>query len=371
MTDTMIPIAKPIIGETERKLIAEVLDSGVLVQGPKVREFEKEFAELCETKYAIAVNSGTAALHTALYAIGIRPGDEVITTPFTFVASANSILMQGARPVFADIDPKTYNLDPDSVVEKITPKTRAILAVDLFGQVYDHKAIGQIASDHRLKVVEDACQAVDAMRDGKMAGSVADMGAFSLYPTKNITAGEGGVITTDDARYAERAREFRHHGQPESVQYVYHDLGYNYRLSEVHAAIALGQLSRLKSFTEARIRNADLLDKGLKGIRGLTVPYRASGAKHVFHQYTLRVAGFVKQRDELVLMLREKGIGCNVYYPKPLHLYPMYQAMGYKEGDFPVSEQASKEALSLPCHPGVSSEDIRYIVETMKDIAQS
>jgi perosamine synthetase len=364
----MIPIAKPLIGEAEKKLVDEVLDSGMLAQGPRVKVLEEKFAALCRTTCAVAVNSGTAGLHAALYAAGIKPGDEVITTPFTFVATANSILMQGARPVFADIDKDTFNISPEAVEKKITPKTKAILAVDLYGQIYDYQAINRIAKKHGLMVIEDACQAVDAEQGGKMAGSIADIGVFSLYPTKNITSGEGGMITTNNSEYAERAKQFRHHGQSENAQYQYHDLGYNYRMSDLHAAIALAQLTRLEDFTKKRISNAKLLTAGLAGIPGIITPALVPGTKHVFHQYTIRVSGFRKTRDELVALLRNAGIGCGIYYPQPLHLFPMFKAMGYKPGDFPVAEKAAQEVLSLPVHPSVTEQDIKYIIKTIKSI---
>jgi len=364
----MIPIAKPIIGKEEKELVKEVLDSGILVQGPKVKELEEKFAKLCGTEFALAVNTGTAALHSSLYAAGIKPGDEVITTPFTFVATANSIILQGAKPVFADVKEDTFNIDPDSVLEKITPKTKAIIPVDLYGQIYDYKAIKEIADEHNLLIIEDACQAVNASLGGKKAGSFGDLGAFSFYATKNIMSGEGGMITSDNPKFIELARRFRDYGQDEKVRYIYHDIGSNYRMPEIQAAIVLAQLEKLDEFTEKRIKNAKLLSEGLKGIQGIQLPIIKPDAKHVFHQYTIKVNGFKLTRDELLEHLEKEGIGARIYYPKPLHLHPAYTKLGYKEGDFPVSEKLSKQVLSLPCHPSVTEEEINKIIETIKKI---
>jgi perosamine synthetase len=357
----MIPISKPVIGEEEKKAVMDVLDSGMLAQGPKTKEFEEKFAAYCGAKHGIAVNSGTAAIHSALYAAGVRAGDEVITSPFTFVASANPIIMQGAKPVFADIKEGTFNIDPEKIKEKITSKTKAIVAIDLYGQIYDSKAIREIAENHNLKVVEDACQAVGAELDGKKAGVIGDLGCFSFYATKNMLTGEGGMIVTNNDEYAELCRRFRHHGQSEKTRYEYFDLGYNYRMTDIAAAIGLEQLKKIEGFTEKRIENAKKLTEGLKKINGITVPIIKEGAKHVFHQYTIKA----EKRDELMNFLKSKDIGCGVYYPKPLHMHPFFMKMGYKEGDFPVAEKISKEVLSLPVHPSVTENDINAIISAV------
>jgi len=362
----MIPVAKPFIGDEEKKAVLEVLDSGMLAQGSKVKALEEEFAKLCGVKHAVAVNSGTAALHAALYAIGIKPGDEVITVPFTFVATANAIIMQGARPVFVDVDEKTFNIDVSKVEDKITPITKAIITVDLYGQPYDYSALKRIADRHNLLIVEDACQAVNAELDGVKAGCLGDIAAFSLYATKNIISGEGGVVTTDNADYAELVKRFRHHGQSEQTRYEYHDLGYNYRLTDLQAAVGFEQLKKVEAFTAKRIRNAERLSSGLKGIKGIHIPFVRKNARHVFHQYTIRVDGFKLSRDALIEHLKKNGIGCAIFYPKPLHLHPHFARLGYKEGDFPVSERVSKQVISLPVHPLVSDEDIDRIIEVIK-----
>ena len=365
----MINISKPFIGEEEKQAVLDVMGSGMIVQGPKVKELEEKFAKLCGTKYAVALNSGTAALHTALYAMNIKPCDEVITTPFSFVASSNCIVMQGAVPVFADIDEKTFDIDPKKIKEKITKKTKAILPVHLYGQVCDMKAIREIADEHNLLILEDACQAVNAELDGKKAGSFGDTAAFSLYATKNIMCGEGGIITTNNEKYAEFAKRFRHHGQSEQTRYEYYDLGYNYRMSDTAAAIALEQLKRLENFTKKRIENAAFLTEQLRKIKGITTPFIQKNVKHVFHQYTVKVEeDFSLSRDELLTKLKAGGINPAIFYPKPLHMHPFYLQMNHKEGDFPVAEEVSKKVLSLPVHPLLTKEDIQKICEGIRQL---
>jgi perosamine synthetase len=365
----MIKIAQPIIGKEEMQAVEKVLRSGMITQGSMVAEFEKKFANFCGTKYAVAVNSGTAALHCALYAAGINEGDEVITTPFTFVATANSIIMQRAKPVFVDILPDTFNIDPVKIEEKITKKTKAILPVDLYGQIYDVEAINKIAKKYKLKIIEDACQAHGAEFNHKKAGTFGEIGCFSFYATKNMTTSEGGMMVTNNERYAELARRFRHHGQSEKTRYQYFDLGFNYRMTDIAAAIGREQLKRIDDFNKKRVKNAQMLTEGLKKIRGLITPKIKKNYKHVFHQYTIRVTNEFKiNRDKLSQYLNEKGIGNSIFYPKPLHLHPYFCKLGYREGDFPISEKISKEVLSLPVHPLVSEEDIRFIIKTIKEI---
>ncbi|MEA2037362.1 MAG: DegT/DnrJ/EryC1/StrS family aminotransferase [Nanoarchaeota archaeon] len=363
----MIPVAKPSVTEKEKKAVQEVLNSGMLAQGPKVKEFEEKFAQLCNTKFAIAVNSGTAAIHSSLYASGIKQGDEVITVPFTFVATVNPIVMQGAKPIFVDVKEDTFNINPDLILEKITPKTKAIIAVDLYGQVFDYKTIRDIAKDKNLILIEDACQAVNASLDGKQAGSFGDMASFSFYATKNMITGEGGMITTDNEKYAELSKRFRHHGQSEQTRYEYYDLGYNYRMTDIQAAIGLAQLDKIEELTNKRIKNATSLTEGLKDIKGITVPFVKPNVKHVFHQYTIKINGFRLTRDDLITHLKKNGVDCGIYYPKPLHLQPSFTKLGYKSGDFLVSEKLSKEVISLPVHPSLLVSDIEKIIELIKN----
>lgn len=366
----MISIASPIIGPEETKAVNDVLASGVLAQGPKVAELEAAFAEYCGTKYAAAVNSGTAAIHAALYAAGVREGDEVITVPFSFIATINPILMMNATPVLVDIDPLTFNLDVAKLEQAITAKTKAIIPVHLYGQPANMDEIKAIADKHDLQIIEDACQAIGAEYKGKRTGSLGNAGCFSLYATKNIMCGEGGMVTTDDEAYVTAIKQFRQHGM--SAQYEYVDLGFNYRMSDLHAAIAVEQLKKADGFTELRQRNASLLDEGLANISGLVLPTIAEGRSHVYHQYTVRITpDFAVDRQTLVSGLKEKGIIAGVYYPKTLHSFPHVAKFGYKIGDFPAAEQAAAEVLSLPIHPRVSEVDIQTIIDAIKDISNA
>ncbi len=353
----MISIAKPLIGDEEKQAVLEVLDSGMLAQGPRVKAFEEAFAAMCGVKYAIATSSGTTALHVALLAHGIGPEHEVITTPFTFIASANSILFTGAKPVFVDIDPATFNLDPALLEAAITPRTKAIMPVHLFGLLADMDAIQAIADKHGLMIIEDACQSHGAALRGKRAGSFGT-GTFSLYPTKNITSAEGGMVTTNDSRIAENCQVIRQHGMRR--RYYHDELGFNFRMTDIHAAIGLAQLQKLERFNAQRRANAQFLSANL---RGVTVPYVPEGYTHVFHQYTIRVGG--GRRDALLEHLKANGIGTGVYYPVPIHQQTYYtQALGYNQV-LPEAEKAAQEVLSLPIHPALSQDDLNTIVNTI------
>jgi len=364
----VIAIAQPNIDRNEIDAVNAVLESGMLAQGPKVAELEAAFAAYCGTKYAAAVNSGTAALHAALFAAGVGPGDEVITTPYSFIATINPILFVGAKPVLVDIDPETFNIDMGGLEAAITPKTKAIIPVHLYGQPVDYDALQAAAKKHDLIVIEDACQAIGALYDGKQAGSLGDLGCFSLYATKNIMCGEGGVITTNNEEYINAIKRFRQHGM--GGPYDYKHVGYNYRLTDVLAAIAVEQLKKVDGFTEARQRNAALLDKGLEGIKGIVLPKVADKRTHVYHQYTVRVTeDFPVSRQELIDGLRSRDIIAGAYYPNTLHSIPHIAAFGYKQGDFPHAEKAAAEVLSLPVHPLVSGEDVQTIINAVKEIA--
>ena len=364
----MIPIAQPAIGPEEIAAVKEVLESGMLAQGPKVSELEASFAAYCGTKYAVALSSGTAALHTALLAAGVQAGDEVITTPFSFIATVNTILMVGAKPVLVDIDPKSCNLSASLVEKAVTPQTKAILPVHLYGQPCDVEQLESIAAKHKLLIIEDACQAVGATYKNKKAGAFGDFGCFSLYATKNIVSGEGGIVTTNRKEYADAMKRFRQHGM--SGTYEYEHLGYNYRLTDIQAAVAVEQLKKVSDFTQARQANAARLDRGLKGVKGLVGPTVLPNRTHVYNQYTIRITkDFPLSRDEVAAKLREKGIGAGIYYPKPLHAIPHIARYGYAPGDFPEAERAAAEVLSLPVHPGVSEADIATIVSSVKELA--
>ena len=326
-------------------------------------EFEQAFADYTGTEYAVAVNSGTAALHAALLAHGIGRGDEVITSSFSFIATANSIQFTGARPVFADIRQDSFNLDPTLIEENITPATKAIMPVHLYGHPADMGAMADIAEDHGLILIEDACQAHGATCNGKKAGSFGT-GAFSFYPTKNMTTSEGGIITTNNKEIADRARMIRAHGSRQ--RYLHEMLGYNLRMTDISAAIGLVQLERLPSYIEARQRNAKMLTGKLQGVEGIQCPVVREGCGHVFHQYTIRT----RNRDQLVEHLKEKGIGSGIYYPIPIHRQPYYKELGYNDSLL-VTEKASREVLSLPVHPGVNEEDVNMISNAINEWSES
>ncbi len=362
----MIPIAAPQIGEEERSAVLEVLASGQLAQGPVVEAFEREFAAWCGVRHAVAVNSGTAALHLLMLAHGVKEGDEVITSPFTFVASANAALFVGARPVFVDIEPETYCLDPSRVEAAITPKTKAILPVDLYGHPAAIGELHEIADRHGAVLIEDACQAHGAAIGDRMAGALGVSASFSFYPTKNMTTAEGGMVTTDDDAIAEKVRMLRQHG---AAHRYHHDLlGYNFRMTDIAAAIGRAQLAKVDRFNERRRRNASVLDEGLAGIAGISTPRERSGYRHVYHQYTVRIE---HDRDGFQERLREEGVGTAVHYQRPVHLQPFYQRLGYGDVSIPVSEAAAAHVLSLPVHPALTDSDLERIVEAVRNVAST
>lgn len=356
----MIPIAKPIIEEDERAAILEVLESGQLVQGPKVKAFEEAFASKFDVPYAIAISSGTAALHIAMLAHGIGPGDEVLTTPFSFVASANAALFVGAKPVFCDIEPDYYTIDPREIEVRITPHTKAIVVVHLYGQACDVDTISQIAQEHGLILIEDAAQAHGATLNDLPVGSWGTA-CYSLYPTKNMTTIEGGMITTHDPKIADRARMLRNHGSRE--RYVHESLGYNLRMTDIQAAIGLVQLSKLDGWNKQRRANAEFLTEHLSQLPGIRIPQVRPNATHVFHQYTIRI----ETRDVVAEQLREQGIGFGIHYPIPLYAQPLYRELGYA-ATLQETEAACREVLSLPVHPALSREDLQQIVSVVSSL---
>ncbi len=366
-----IPIASPVIGDEEVDLAVKVLRSGWLVQGPMVKAFEEELSKYIGVKHVVAVSSGTAALDVALKCLRIGPGDEVIVPDFTFIATANAVLYQGARPVFADIELETYTMDPEDVQEKITKRTKAVIAVHLYGHPCRMKELKEICMDHGIALIEDAAQALGSEYMGRKAGSLGDIAAFSFYATKNITtAGEGGAIATDDDRAAEYARMLRDQGQKAKYEHVI--LGYNYRMTEVQAAVGLVQLRKIDLLIEARRRNAELLTRLLKNVPGIKTPIEKPWAKHTWHQYVVWVdeeeAGLT--RDQLAEELRKRGVGVAVHYPKPIHMQPLYRQLGYPEDLCPNSLEASKHVLSLPVHPLLSEQDINYIAEAVREAVE-
>lgn len=347
-----------------RRAIDEVCDSQALILGPHVEKFERHLAEYCQTKHAIGVSSGTDALLCALMALGIKPGDEVICPSFTFFATAGSIARLGAVPVFAEIDPATFNLDPNQIEKKIAPRTRAILPVHLFGQVAAMEAINEIACRHGLKVIEDAAQAIGAKRNGKPACSQGFAGCLSFYPTKNLGAfGDAGAICTNDDAFAETCRLLRVHGS--GHQYHHKLIGGMFRLAAIQAAVLDVKLKYLDGWHEGRRRNAKLYDKLLAGSKVVT-PKIDEGNWSIYNQYVVRVP----DRDRVKQQLAERGVGSAVYYPIPLHLQECFRPLGYKPGDLPESERACREVLALPIYPELEEEQMRYVAKQLLEIVR-
>ena len=364
-----VPISKPLLDDRDINRVVEVLKSGNLAQGERVREFEKRFAVYLGVKYAVAVVNGTAALDLALRVIGIREGDEVITTPFTFIATANCVLYQGGRPIFVDIDGKTFNINPELIEKRVGKRTKAIVPVHLFGNPADMDSIMQIARDKSLFVIEDAAQAHGATIGSKKVGTFGDLSVFSFYATKNMTTGEGGMITTNNADFAARLGLLRDHGQERRYEHIM--LGYNLMMTDIQAAIGIGQLERLEEMNAKRISNANYLSSHLSEISHIITPYTKKGYRHVFHQYALLVdLGFPVSRDSVLHALVEHGIGARPCYPKPIYAQPLYRDMGYAD-HCPVTEQVIPQMLQLPIHPSVSRENLEEMVSVIKDCART
>ena len=357
----MIPIASPRLGDEEISAAAEVMRSGMLAQGKITAAFEKDFASFCGASEGVAVNSGTAALHTALAGLGIGPGDEVIVPDFTFIATATTVSMCGAKPVMADVDPDYYTIDTKSLSSLVTDRTKAVIGVHLYGQPFDVDAVSEICDEHDLFLVEDCAQAHGATWHGRSVGSFGDAGCFSFYPTKNMTTGEGGMVTTSDSALATRMREFMNHGQ--SRKYLHTGPGYNYRMTDIAASIGRVQLGKLPLMNRRRQENASCLSR-LIDVEGIRTPVVRENCGHVFHQYVLRLENM--NREDLMAYLKEHEIGSAVHYPIPLHKQPVFSD---QESLCPVSEKLSATVLSLPVHPGVSEADCRYIAETINEVA--
>jgi dTDP-4-amino-4,6-dideoxygalactose transaminase len=365
-----IPSNRPILGPEEIAAVTKILETGMLTHksgaGTYTRKFEEVFAEFVGAKHAIAVNSGTAALHAALLALDVKPGDEVIAPPFSFIATTNMILLCGAKPVFVDIALDDFNLDPDKVKAAITPKTKAILPVHLYGHPTEMTPLLELAQKHDLGIVEDACQAHGAEYRGKQVGTIGDIGCFSLYPSKVITTGEGGLLTTNNDELAEKLRRIRTHGEIRPYEYVM--MGHNYRMPEIEAAIGVEQMKRLPGFLKERRKNADYLTQHLTDVEGILLPQEASWATHNWYLFTIRVIP-PRSRNAVQKKLLEAKIGAGVYYEVPLHLTPIYrERFGYTEGMMPVTEQAVNEVLSLPTHPALTEAEIAWIVEQVHQV---
>lgn len=360
-TAVAIPIARPQIGEEEKRQILAVLESGALVAGPRVAAFESAFAAYVGVPHAVATSSGSAALQVALLALGIAPGDRVITTPFTFAASSNAIIHAGAQPVFADVDLATYNLDPGAVEDLLRDGgARAILVVHLYGLPADMPAFRALADRYGVLLVEDCAQAHGAVINGRRVGSLGDAAIFSFYPTKNMTTGEGGMVTTADPAVARRARLLVDPRGDE--EYAHEVVGFNFRLTEMAAAMGLVQLAALDERNERRRAHARRLTGGLAGLDWLRVPVEPAGSRHVYHQYTVRVAA---GREALIQHLAQAGIASRVYYPTLVPHTPAYVRRGFG-GRYPNAERLVREVLSLPVHPGLDAEQVDTIVGVVR-----
>lgn len=361
----MIPIAKPSVGEEEASAAAEVVRSGMLASGEDVSRFEAEFSGYIGSSHAIATSSGTTALHAALLAAGISPGDEVIVPAFTFIATATSVSMCDARPVVADVDESFYCLDPESVLEQISLKTRAIIPVHLFGQPCDMDALGEICEDHRIMMIEDCAQAHGTRYLGRMVGSSGISGCFSFYPTKNMTTGEGGIVTTNDEGYAQHVRQLINHGQ--AAKYCHTEIGYNYRLTNIGGAIGRVQLKKLPDFNRMRQDNAVFYGKNITR-KGIICPEVRQGCEHVFHQFAIRVLPECDlSRDELAAGLAKAGVGTAIHYPTPVHQQPVYRGR-ITGSSCLVSTRLAGEILSLPVWPGLNTEELTHICQVINEV---
>ncbi len=343
--------------------IQHVIEKNAFAGGPFVEKFEGHFAEYCQTKHAIGVSSGTSALWLIMLAMNIGAGDEVITTPNTFIATAEAISFTGATPVFVDIDENSHTIDPAVIEAAITPRTKAIVPVHLFGQPADMDAILRIAQKHQLLVIEDACQAHGAMYNGKRAGSMGDAAAFSFYPGKNLGAyGEAGGVTTNNDDIAQKVRILRDHGQ--SKKYYHDYIGWNGRMDGIQGAVLNVKLNYIDQWNDMRRKNAQRYDALLADVPGVIAPEEMDYARHVYHLYAIRMAN----RDEIIENLKKKNIFCGIHYPVPLHLQKAYQSLGYKKGDFPIAEKCAAEYISLPMFPELSDAQIETVVAEIKQL---
>lgn len=377
--DSLLPYGKQWLDDDDINAVVEVLKSDWLTTGPKVAEFERSFAKTVDAKEAVAVSNGTAALHAAMYALGIGPGDEVIVPPITFAASANCILYQRGTPVFADVDPNTLLIDPEQVESKITPRTKAIIAVDYAGQACNYDILNDIARSHNIYLVDDACHALGGKFKDKTVGSLADLNIFSLHPVKHITSGEGGMITTDNPRLAEKMRLFRNHGISTDHRqrdlagswfYEMVDLGYNYRLTDFQCALAMSQLKKLAGWVTKRQDIAKKYDAAFSAMPQISPLGVRKDVSHAYHLYVIRIntEKIKTDRSTIFKALRAEGIGVNVHYI-PVHLHPYYQkTFGTRSGMYPVAEKAYDEIISLPIFPKMNEKDVNDVIAAIKKV---
>lgn len=378
MTEEFIPYGSQWIDDQDIKAVTETLKSDYLTTGPKIKEFEDKFANYVDAKYAVAIANGTAALHAATYAAGIKKGDEVITTPLTFAATANSVLYQDATPVFADIDSKTYNIDPESIKEKITEKTKAIIPVHYTGQPCEMDKIKEIAAEHNLIIIEDGAHAVGATYKDKKIGSVGDMITFSFHPVKNMTTGEGGMITTDSKELYDKLMKFRTHGiTKDESEYInksdgpwYHEqqeLGYNYRITDIQAALGITQLEKLDKFLARRREIVNRYNNEFKEMDGLIIPEHLENTNSAWHIYVLQLEleKLTADRKEIFEALREKNLGVNVHYI-PVYFHPYYQSLGYEKGICPKAEKLYERIITIPLYPKMTDQQVDEVIKRIK-----
>lgn len=365
-----IPLSRPELTDADIKAVLSVLKTPHLSLGPKIDEFEEHVSRYVGTKYAVAVNSGTSGLHLSVLAAGIKEGDEVITTPFSFIASANCVLYLGAKPVFVDIDPHTLNLDAKKIEEKITEKTKAILPVHVFGVPCDMEEINRLAHKYGLRVIEDACEAIGARYKGRKVGTFGLAGVFAFYPNKQLTTGEGGIVVTDSKPMAELMRSLRNQGRKNNGRWLAHErLGYNYRLSDIHAALGISQMKRIDQILEKRQRVASWYAEHLSQVEEIELPPWPKEAEVSWFVFVIRLNPRYKKsrRDGIMKLLQEKGIECGNYFP-PIHLQPFYRKeFGYRKGAFPVTESVSARTIALPFYNYLKEEEVRYVCNALKE----
>ncbi|MHB8126281.1 MAG: DegT/DnrJ/EryC1/StrS family aminotransferase [Desulfitobacteriaceae bacterium] len=362
----MIPLSRPDITSREKEIVMEVLDSNFLSLGPKLKEFEEKMAAYAGTKYAIACNSGTAGLHMLVIALGIKDGDEVITTPFSFISSSNCILFERAKPVFVDIDEATNNIDTSLIEAKITAKTKAILPVHVFGQPANMDEIRAIARKHQLFIIEDSCEAIGSKWNNEMAGTMSDGGVFAFYPNKQITTGEGGVVVTNNEKIAKICYSLRNQGRGTDMQWLNHiRLGYNYRMNDISAALGIAQLERINEIIKRRQQVADIYIERFKDVQGVVLPKIDERAVMSWFVFVIRFEKHIN-RNKVMEILLERRISCRPYFTE-IHLQPFYvDQFGYKKGDFPVTEEVAASTLALPFFTGISVEQIETVVYEVK-----